>query len=256
MKLTLPYLAVSRLGELEHLTANAISPMHDLAPLIAAMQQRLAPDALAQLDARLQEEKLTVEESGAVQAAPELCGFLRALYAPEKCVRTRMNEPGGCSDTYYIPFAGAWLRLDAIRGELSVTFPLPAEGMTLCLTAAVQATLQDERIRLLVERREGGCIHSAVILAEDQAYRFVGSVVDTGERSCTEYIHSFAGTEENRMWITDMLTGKREFVLPEREQSPSQPPQHDRKRALKGFLTALAVNVCAAVILAVLNAVL
>ena len=53
-----------------------------------------------------------------------------------------------------------------------------------------------------------------------------------------------------------MLIGKREFVLPESEQEEATAEKRSYKKALKGFLIALAVNVCAAIIIAVLKAVL
>ena len=54
----------------------------------------------------------------------------------------------------------------------------------------------------------------------------------------------------------DMLIGKREFVLPESEREEASAGKRSYKKALKGFLIALAVNVSAAVIIAVLKAVL
>lgn len=257
MKFTLSYLEIDRLGKLEGLKANAASPMHDLAPVINQMQKNIEPQVLEKLDDLLSEQKLIVNEDGNIKAVPEIRRFLKALFAPEKCFHTRMNEPGGCSATYYIPFDGAWARLDAVRGQLSIAFPLPQNALDICLTADVQATLKGENIRLLAERREMNTVHSAVIMNDDNGYAFIGNVVDKKEHSCTEYIHSFAKTEENIMWIADMLSGKREFVLPESERENAKPTEkRSYKNALKGFLIALAVNVCAAIIIAVLKAVL
>ena len=57
--------------------------------------------------------------------------------------------------------------------------------------------------------------------------------------------------------IADMLIGKRDFVLPESEQEEETPAgKRSYRKALKGFLTTLAVNVCVAIIIAVLRAVL
>ena len=53
-----------------------------------------------------------------------------------------------------------------------------------------------------------------------------------------------------------MLIGRREFVLPESEQEEAPAEKRSYKKALTGFLIALAVNVCAAVIITVLKAVL
>lgn len=256
MNFTLSYLEIDRLGEIEGLRANDISPMHDLAPVISEMKKSIdEPQALEKLDELLSEQKLLADG----KAAPEICGFLKALFAPEKCFHTRMNEPGGCAATYYIPFDGAWVRLDAIRGQLKFAGPLPEDALKVCLSTDVRVTLKGENIRLLAERRETDITHSAVITTDEKGYAFIGSVVDKKKRSCTEYIHSFAKTEENIAWIADMLSGKRDFVLPEseQEQKNAKPAEkHSYKKALKGFLKALAVNVCVAIILVVLRAVL
>lgn len=258
MNFTLSYLEIDRLGELEGLKANAVSPMHDLAPVISEMQRSLDPQVLEKLDDLLSEQKLITNENGNIKVVPGMHRFLKALFEPQKCFHTRMNEPGGCSATYYIPFDGAWVRLDAIRGQLNIALPLPENAVDICLAADVRATLKGENIRLLAERRETETIHSAVIMNDDKGYAFIGSVIDKNEHSCTEYIHSFAKTDENIAWITDMISGRREFVLPESEtiEQVDKPKKHSYKNALKGFLIGLAVNATVAVILLVLRAIL
>lgn len=257
MQFIISYLAADRLGTLEGLTASDISPMHDLSPVIAEMKKSIEPQVLEKLDDLLSEQKLVTNENGSIKAAPEMSGFLKSLFQPKKCFHTRMNEQDGCSATYYIPFDGAWVRLDAVRGQLNITFPLPESGADICLAADVRATLKSEGIKLLAERRETDITHSAVIMNDEKGYVFIGSVIDKKEHTCTEYVHSFAKTEENIAWISDMLTGKREFVLPESEQEEETPAEkRSYKKALKGFLIALAVNACAAVIIAVLKTVL
>ena len=243
MQLIISYLAADRLGELEGLTASDISPMHDLAPVIAEMKKSIEPQVLEKLDGLLSEQRLVTNENGIIKAAPEMSGFLKSLFQPQKCFHTRMNEADGCSATYYIPFDGAWIRLDAVRGQLNITFPLSEKGADICLAADIRTALKDENIKLLVMNDEKG-------------YAFVGSVINKKEHACTEYVHSFAKTDENIAWIADMLIGRREFVLPESEQEEAPAEKRSYKKALKGFLIALAVNVCAAVIIAVLKAVL
>lgn len=103
MKFTLSYLEIDRLGKLEGLKANAASPMHDLAPVINQMQKKIEPQVLEKLDDLLSEQKLIVNEDGNIKAVPEMRRFLNALFAPEKCFHTRMNEPGGCSATLLHP---------------------------------------------------------------------------------------------------------------------------------------------------------
>lgn len=255
MNFKLSYLAAARLGELEDISPNTISPMHDLAPVIAALQQSLGEDSTAKLDELLSEDKLRVEKNGKAKAAPELRGFLKALFVPEKCIHTRLNEPDGCSDCYYIPFDGGWVRLDAICGEFTLNFPLPEDGVFLCLRSDVEAALQEENVRLLVRRHEGSVTHSTVVFSDENGYPFFGIVADNEKRTAKEYLHSFAKTPENRLWITEMLSGRRAFELPESETEET-PKKRSYKKAIKGFLIALAVNVCAALIISVLKAVL
>lgn len=256
MQLIISYLAADRLGELEGLTASDISPMHDLAPVIAEMKKSIEPQVLEKLDGLLSEQRLVTNENGIIKAAPEMSGFLKSLFQPQKCFHTRMNEADGCSATYYIPFDGAWIRLDAVRGQLNITFPLSEKGADICLAADIRTALKDENIKLLAERRETDSLHGAIVMNDEKGYAFVGSVINKKEHACTEYVHSFAKTDENIAWIADMLIGRREFVLPESEQEEAPAEKRSYKKALKGFLIALAVNVCAAVIIAVLKAVL
>lgn len=256
MQLIISYLAADRLGTLEGLTASDISPMHDLAPVIAEMKKSIEPQVLEKLDGLLSGQKLVTNENGSIKAAPEMRGFLKSLFQPQKCSHTRMNEADGCSATYYIPFDGAWVRLDAVRGQLNITFPLSERGADICLAADIRTALKDENIKLFAERRETDSLHGAVVMNDEKGYAFVGSVINKKEHACTEYVHSFAKTDENIAWISDMLTGKREFVLPESEQEEAPAEKRSYKKALKGFLIALAVNACAAVIIAVLKTVL
>ena len=248
MQLIISYLAADRLGELEGLTASDISPMHDLAPVIAEMKKSIEPQVLEKLDGLLSEQRLVTNENGIIKAAPEMSGFLKSLFQPQKCFHTRMNEADGCSATYYIPFDGAWIRLDAVRGQLNITFPLSEKGADICLAADIRTALKDENIKLLAERRETDSLHGAIVMNDEKGYAFVGSVINKKEHACTEYVHSFAKTDENIAWIADMLIGKREFVLPGSEQEEAPAEKRSYKKALKGFLIALAVNVCAAAV--------
>ena len=95
-----------------------------------------------------------------------------------------------------------------------------------------------------------------MIELDGNGYSFAGTVFAPDDRLPQMFIHVFAATDENRHWIADMLLGKREFVLPESEREEASAGKRSYKKALKGFLIALAVNVSAAVIIAVLKAVL
>ncbi len=262
MQFTISYLAVDRLGALAGLTPSGISPMHDLAPTVAAMRQSIGEDTLGKLDDLLVEQKLADTGEDGVVPASRFLGFLGALFVPEKCVQSRLREPDGCSDTYFILYDGAWLRLEAARGRFTVTGPFSEHTVRLCLKADAEAALAGEELRFLVERREPDRIHSAVIRSDEKGYPFFGAILTPGERSRKTYIHAFAKTAENRQWIAEMAAGDREFVLPEGETGEKPGDQsanekkHSYRNALRGFLIALAVNAAAAVILSILRAVL
>lgn len=254
MNFTLPYLSAQRLGQLAGLTPSPIAPMGDLSPIIAAMQQKLEPSLLAQLNDLLLGQGLIAQEGDTLRVKPEILPFLRAIFAPEKCCRTRLKEPGGCSDTYYVPVDGAWARLDAVRGQLSVTLPLPEAAVHLAIRAEVEAALQTPGLRLLSERREGAVTHSALLLADEKGYEFLGAVTEA--QTMKNYAHAFAKTPENRAWLYEMLIGTREFSLPESEQPEPADEKPSAKKSARGFLIALAVNICAAVLVAVVKALL
>ena len=120
----------------------------------------------------------------------------------------------------------------------------------------METALRDPDIQLQIERREEGFVHGAVVELDGNGYSFAGTVFAPDDRLPQMFVHVFAATDENRQWIADMLIGKREFVLPESEREEASAGKRSYKKALKGFLIALAVNVSAAVIIAVLKAVL
>lgn len=255
MNFTISYLAADRLGGLENLKPSIISPMKDLASTIAEMQKNIDRNVLDKIDDMLLEQKLLVKTENGNLPAKQLDGFLKALYAPQKCVQARLSGQEGCSDTYFILFDGAWLKLEAVRGQFTVTGPFSENAVDVYLRAGTEIALKEENVRFLAERRKPDNIHSEVILADEKGYQFFGSIINPGENKRTTYMHPFVKTEENRAWIADMIAGRRDFVLPEGEKS-AQPTKRSYKKALKGFLIALAVNACVAIILAVLRTVL
>ena len=167
-----------------------------------------------------------------------------------------MQEKDGTGDTYLLLVDGAWLRIDACRGLLTISGPFDLTAAELYLRACIETALRESDIQLKIERREEGCVHGAVIELDGNGYSFAGTVFTPTDSFPQMFIHVFAATDENRQWIADMLIGRREFVLPESEQEEAPGRKHSYKKALKGFLIALAVNVCATVIIAVLKAVL
>lgn len=252
----LSYLAIDRLGELLELSADALSPIYDLRSAILQLKEAIPPELKEGLDAQLLAEGLLTEEAEDLQPTDSMKLFISALYCPKKCYRVRMQETDGAGDTYLLLMDGAWLRIDAFRGRLTVSGPFDIAAAELYLRACVETALREPDIQLQIERREEGCVHGAVIELDGDGYSFAGTVFAPSDTFPQMFIHAFAATDENRQWIADMLIGKREFVLPESEREEASAGKRSYKKALKGFLIALAVNVCAAVIIAVLKAVL
>ena len=79
MELTISYLAAARLGELEGLAANEISPMRDLATVIAGMRESFGPEGAEKLDELLALQGLTVSDGGAALAAAMSRGSFSGL---------------------------------------------------------------------------------------------------------------------------------------------------------------------------------
>lgn len=252
----LSYLAIDRLGELLGLTADALSPIHDLQSAILGLKKAMPSELKEGLDANLLAQGLLTAEAEGLQPTASMNLFISALYCPKKCYRVRMQEKDGTGDTYLLLMDGAWLRIDAFRGELTVFGPFDLAAAELYLQACVETALREPDIQLQIERREEGFVHGAVIELDGNGYSFAGTVFAPDDRLPQMFIHVFAATDENRQWIADMLIGKREFVLPESEREEASAGKRSYKKALKGFLIALAVNVSAAVIIAVLKAVL
>ena len=251
----LSYLAIDRLGELLGLTADALSPIYDLRSAVLQLKEAMPPELKDGLDVQLLAEGLLTEEAEGMQPTASIKLLLMALYCPKKCYRVQMQEKDGAGDTYLLFVDGAWLRIDACRGQLTVSGPFDHTAAELYLRACVETALREPGIQLKIERREEGCVHGAVIELDGNGYSFAGTVFMPFDSSPQMFIHVFAATDENRLWIAEMLSGRRGFELPESE-TEKKPQKRSYKGALKGFLIALAVNVCAAIIIAVLKAVL
>ncbi len=252
----LSYLAIDRLGELLGLTADALSPIHDLQSAILGLKKAMPSELKEGLDAQLLVQGLLTEEAEGLQPTASMKLLLTALYCPKKCYQVRMHEKDGTGNTYLLLVDGAWLKTDAFRGQLTISGPFDLAAVELYLRACVETALRELDIQLKIERREDGRVHGAVIEQDGDGYAFAGTVFTPDDSFPQMFIHVFAATDENRQWISDMLTGKREFVLPESEQEEAPAEKRSYKKALKGFLIALAVNACAAVIIAVLKTVL
>ena len=252
----LSYLAIDRLGELLGLTADALSPIYDLRSAILQLKEAIPPELKEGLDAQLLAQGLLTEKAEGLQPTASMKLFIAALYCPKKCYRVRMQEKDGAGDTYLLFMDGVWLRIDAFRGQLTVSGPFDTAATELYLRACVDTALRNPDIQLQIERREKGRVHGAVIELGGDGYSFAGTAFTPSDSFPQMFIHMFAATDENRQRIADMLIGKREFILPESEREEAPTEKRSYKKAIKGFLIALAVNVCAAVIIAVLKAVL
>lgn len=251
MKFTWNYLMIQRLGEMAGPEYNDISPMNEIAPDTEALINGLPADAVRETDKMLKELGLA---DGEMKPAKPISAFVKALFAPEKCWRAELKEESGSSDVYFIPFDGAWLMMNAKHGELTVAGPVSDEIAKQYLLAAMNAALENGV--LSAQYRDEKCNRSVTVTNAEEGYGFFGSLFDKAEGKERVYVHSFAKTEENKAHIAKLLTGESGFALPEGEKEQEQPNKPSAKRVLRGIGIALLVNICAAVIVAVLKAVL
>lgn len=249
MKFKLSYPMIKRLGELRNLEYNDISPMNEIAPDTEVLINSMPSDVLSETDGILKELGMTDDE---LQPTKAISAFVKALFAPEKCLRAELKEESGSSDVYFIPFDGAWVMMNAKHGELTVAGPVSYEIAKRYLVAAMNSALENGV--LSAQYRDNKCKRSITVTNAEEGYAFFGSLFDKTEKKERVYIHSFAKTEENKKHIAKMLTGENGFELPEGENEGQDKPS--AKRALRGIGIALLVNICAAVIVAVLKAVL
>ena len=252
MKFTLNYLMIKRLGEMAGLTYNDISPMNEIAPDTEALINALPADTISETDKILKELSMADDTSGELKPTKAINAFVKALYMPEKCLRAELKEESGSSDVYFIPFDGAWLMMNAKHGELTVAGPISYEIAKQYLTAAMNSALESGV--LSAQYRDEKCKRSITVTNAEEGYAFFGSLFDKAAAQESVYIHSFAKTEENKKHIAKMLTGESDFELPDSEKERSDKPS--AKQVLRGVGIALLVNICAAVIVAVLKAVL
>ena len=249
MKFTLNYLMIKRLGETGGFEYNDISPMNEIAPDTEELIKGLPADILNETDTILKEQGIADSE---LKPKKPISAFIKALFAPEKCLRAELKEESGSSDVYFIPFDGAWLMMNAKHGELTAAGPVSYEIAKQYIKAALSSALESGV--LSVQYRDEKCKRSVTVTNAEEGYAFFGSLFDKAEGKERVYIHSFAKTEENKKHITKMLTGDKGFELPEGEKE--QQDKLSAKRVLRGIGIALLVNICAAVIAAVLKAVL
>ena len=249
MKFTLNYLMIKRLGGLISLEYNDISPMNEIAPDTEELINGLPADILSETDEILKEQGIIDGEKKPVKP---ISAFIKALFAPEKCLRAELKEESGSSDVYFIPFDGAWLMMNAKHGELTAAGPVSYEIAKQYIKAALSSALEGGV--LSVQYRDAKCKRSVTVTNAEEGYAFFGSLFDKAEGKEHVYIHSFAKTEENKKHIAKILTGDKGFELPEGEKE--QQDKLSAKRVLRGIGIALLVNICAAVIVAVLKAVL
>ena len=252
MKFKLNYLMIKRLGELENLAYSDISPMNEIAPDTEALINGLPADIVNETDSILKELGMTDDTSGKRKPAKHIGAFIKALFAPEKCLRAELSEESGSSDVYFIPFDGAWMMMSAKHGELTACGPVSYGIAMRYLAAAMNSALENGI--LSAQYRDGQCKRSVTVTNAEEGYAFFGSLFDRAEAQERVYIHSFAKTAENKKHIARMLTGEIGFEMPESEKR--QPDTLSAKRVVRGIGIALLVNICAAVITAVLKAVL
>ena len=188
----------------------------------------------------------------ALQPTKAMGTFVKALFAPETCLRAELKEESGSTDVYFIPFDGAWLMMNAKHGELTVAGPVSYAIAKQYLAAAMNVALENGV--LSAQYRDKTCNRSVTVTNAEEGYAFFGSLFDKATAKERVYVHSFAKTAENKTHIAKMLTGEIGFELPDGEKEERAKPS--AKRVLRGVAIALLVNICAAVIVAVLKAVL
>ena len=89
MKFKLSYPMIKRLGELRNLEYNDISPMNEIAPATEVLINRMPSDVLSETDGILKELGMTDDE---LQPTKAISAFVKALFAPEKCLRAELKE--------------------------------------------------------------------------------------------------------------------------------------------------------------------
>ncbi len=250
MKFTWNYLMIKRLGELAGVEYNNISPMNEIAPDTEALIKGLPADAINETDKILKELGMADDASGELKPAEAIIAFVKALFEPKKCLRAELKEENGSSDVYFIPFDGAWLMMNAKHGELTVAGPVFYEIAKQYLTASMNSALENGT--LSAQYRDETCKRSITVTSAEEGYAFFGSLFDKTEKKERVFIHSFKKTEDNKKHIAKMLTGEIGFELPEGEKQDKP----SAKRVIRGIGIALLVNICAAIIVAVLKAVL
>lgn len=213
MKFTLNYLMIKRLGETGGFEYNDISPMNEIAPDTEELIKGLPADILNETDTILKEQGIA---DGELKPKKPISAFIKALFAPEKCLRAELKEESGNSDVYFIPFDGAWLMMSAKHGELTAAGPVSYEIAKQYIKAALSSALESGV--LSVQYRDEKCKRSVTVTNAEEGYAFFGSLFDKAEGKERVYIHSFAKTEENKKHITKMLTGDKGFELPEGEK--------------------------------------
>ena len=79
----LSYLAIDRLGELLGLTADALSPIHDLQSAILGLKKAMPSELKEGLDANLLAQGLLTAEAEGLQPTASMKLFISALYCPK-----------------------------------------------------------------------------------------------------------------------------------------------------------------------------
>ncbi len=252
MKFTLHYPGIKRLGELAGIPYNDISPMNEIAPDTEALLEAIPAEISGETDELLKAQGWITDEAGAPRLTEAIAAFIKALYTPDKCLRAELQEETGSSDVYFLPFDGAWVMMNAKHGALTVAGPVSYEIAKQYLAAAMNSALENGT--LSAQYRDKKCKRSVTVTNAEEGYAFFGSLFDKAEGKERVYIHSFEKTAENKQHIAKMLTGEIGFELPTAEKERQS--RLSAKRVLRGIGIALLVNICAAIIVAVLKAVL
>ena len=241
MKFTISYLACDRLRELFLSKTSIISPMFDLAPETEGIKSLFGGD----IDLLLVSEGYAEKAENKTVPKNEILGFINALYNPKKCVRARLKDGENTADTYFILFDGAWLKADADRGFLTVTAPFSSKAVEAYLRTACELVFSAAGNTLETETREPSSSRRAIVKNENEGYTFVGNTNDGYGKNDRMFFYTYEKNGENEKLLCDMLSFGQYFSLKKKRSY---------KKAAKGFLIALSVNLCMAIIIAVVRA--
>ena len=253
MNFTLAYPSLMLLGKSAQLAANKISPMWVIASEAQELEKNLDPKLLEELPEVLTQQGVLVKDGDSVKPAKEIMCLIKALYQPEKCINVKLMEKDAADDIYFVPLDGAWVQVIAKRGMVTVNGPFSYQTVEFCLNGYCSAVLASDAKVLCLQRSDENRKNSYTLTPGKDSFLLMESVFDINEGSEHLSTHKFdKKSDEEKSRITQIILGKCSSARDEAKKEPKP----SLKRAAKGFIIALAVNVCASIIIGVIKAIL